>query len=78
MVPILDIDDQELEEIEHLKRSRVVKELINNPPAYANPVEFVSKVADNIVLKIVSNVCHEAIEENLVQKLVHAELKAFS
>ena len=55
-----------------------MKELINNPPAYANPVEFVSKVADNIVLKIVSNVCHEAIEENLVQKLVQAELKAFS
>ena len=37
-----------------------------------------SKAADHIVLKIVNNVCHEAIEEDLVQKLVQAELKSFN
>ena len=41
-----------------------------NPPAYANPVEFVSKIADNLIFKIVNSVCHAAIEEDLVQKLV--------
>ena len=33
------------------------QELIENPPPYANPVQLVSKAADNIVLKIVNNVC---------------------
>ena len=74
----LDIDDQELDEIESQKRARLVQELIENPPPYANPVQLVSKAADHIVLKIVNNVCHEAIEEDLVQKLVQAELKSFN
>ena len=74
---ILDIEDHELIEIENHKRARIEHDVVINPPAYANPVEFVSKIADNLILKIVSNVCHEAIEEDLVQKLVQAELKSF-
>ena len=74
---ILDIEDHELIEIENHKRSRIEHDVVINPPAYANPVEFVSKIADNLILKIVNNVCHEAIEEDLVQKLVQAELKSF-
>ena len=75
---LIDIDDQELDQIESQKRARLVQELIENPPPYANPVQLVSKAADHIVLKIVNNVCHEAIEEDLVQKLVQAELKSFN
>ena len=75
---LIDIDDQELDQIESQKRARLVQELIENPPPYANPVQLVSKAANHIVLKIVNNVCHEAIEEDLVQKLVQAELKSFN
>ena len=78
LIYFLDIDDQELDEIESQKRARLVQELIENPPPYVNPVQLVSKAADHIVLKIVNNVCHEAIEEDLVQKLVQAELKSFN
>ena len=44
--------------------------------AHLNPVELVSEIADKVVLKIVKNVCHEAVDENLVQRLVQAELIA--
>ena len=67
-----DIDDQELDQIESQKWARHVQKLIENP------VQLVSKAVDHIVLKIVNNVCHEAIEEDLVQKLVQAELKNFN
>ena len=58
----------ELIEIENHKRSLIEHDVVINPPAFANPVEFVSKIADNLILKIVNNVCREANEEDLVQK----------
>ena len=39
-----------------------------------NPVELVSEIADKVVLKIVQHVCHEAVDQDLVQRLVQAEL----
>ena len=51
------------------EKSRIEHDVVINPPAYANPVEFVSKIADNLIFKIVNSVCHEAIKEDLVQKL---------
>ena len=58
--------------IHDFEKSRIEHDVVINPPAYANPVEFVSKIADNLILKIVNNVC-----QDLVQKLVQAELKSF-
>jgi hypothetical protein len=42
--------------------------------AHMNPVELVSEIADKVVLKIVQHVCHEAVDQDLVQRLVQAEL----
>ena len=43
---------------------------------HLNPVELVSEIADKVVIKIVKHVCHEAVDQDLVQKLVQAELIA--
>ena len=42
--------------------------------AQINPLELVSSIADKVVMKIVKNVCHEAVDPVLIEKLVQAEL----
>ena len=72
----LEIDDEELAEIEDLRHRTKLQELKSMPPAVAHlhPLELVSSIADRVVMKIVQNVCHEAVDPHLIEKLVQAEL----
>ena len=74
----LEIDDEELADIEDLRHRTKLHELKSMPPsvAHLHPLELVSSIADRVVRKIVHNVCHEAVDPHLIEKLVQAELVA--
>ena len=76
VIKALEIDDEELAEIEDLRHRTKLQELKSMPPsvAHLHPLELVSSIADRVVMKIVQNVCHEAVDPHLIEKLVQAEL----
>ena len=73
-VKLLEIDSEELADIEDLKQCAQIRQLTSMPSSALNPLELVSSIADQVVKKIVFNVCHEAVDPILIDKLVQAEL----
>lgn len=78
-VKVLEIEREELADIEDLKHCAQIRQLTSLPSstsilAHINPLELVSSIADKVVMNIVKNVCHEAVDPLLIDKLVQAEL----
>ena len=77
-VKVLEIETEELADIEELKHCAQIRHLTSLPStsilAHINPLELVSSIADKVVMNIVKDVCHEAVDPLLINKLVQAEL----
>lgn len=73
---ILEIGEDELLDIEEEKAKKRMKELKSWPREllHLNPVNLVSAVADGVVKKVVEEICHEAVDPILIQRLIQAEL----
>ena len=77
-ISLLEIEDDELFQIENSRNKRLVTDLKSLPQdiLHLNPVDLVNEIADNVVLKIVENICNEAVDQDMIRKLVQAELIA--
>jgi hypothetical protein len=76
-VKILEIDPEELYEIEQNRNNLddFKSGFLPTGHRHLNPVEIVAQISNKVVLNVVNSVCHEAIEQDLVAKLLHSELK---